>query len=266
MCTHNSSTSLPVALSIASSDSGCGAGIQADLLTFSACGVFGTTAIAALTAQNPQSVTACVALEPAFLEAQIDRVFNFFPVRAVKTGMLFTADLIRATAEKLRTVAIPIVVDPVMIASSGHSLLQLDAIQVLVNELLPIATLITPNLDEAEAIMQLPARTSAERDTLATQMSQHFNTTVLLKGGHADSEVLVDILATSDGTLAHLSANRIHKINTHGSGCTLAAAITAHLAKGCALETAVRAGHQYLQRCLHHPLQINSVHYINHSG
>lgn len=255
---------VPVALSIASSDSGCGAGIQADLLTFSACGVFGTTAIAALTAQNPQQVTACLALEPEFLKAQIDQVFAFFPVTAIKTGMLFSQPLINEVVCCLRAHAVPTVVDPVMISSSGDALLQQEAMNSLINDLLPLATLITPNLDEVEAIMGSRPQSADEMGRVATAMAARFNTAVLLKGGHLNSDSLVDVLTQPNGSTAKFYAERIRGVDTHGSGCTLSSAITAFIAKGHALEDAVQRGHHYLQQTFRKPLVLNGQAFLNH--
>ena len=258
--------STPTALSIASSDSGCGAGIQADLLTFAACGVFGTTAIAALTAQNPQSVSVCIDLDPAFLKAQIDQVISFFPVTAIKTGMLFSKPLIDEVVRCLRITQIPIVVDPVMIASNGVSLLQQDAVDILIEKLLPLATIITPNLDEVEVIMGVRPQSADAMAYAAIQMAAKFNTAVLLKGGHLNGDGLVDVLAHPDGNTTELHAQRIYNVNTHGSGCTLSSAIAAFLAKGHQLNQAVQHGHHYLQQTIRRHLSIKDQAYLNHFG
>lgn len=256
--------SLPTALTIASSDSGCGAGIQADLLTFAALDVFGTTAIAALTAQNPQSVTACVPMEPEFLRSQIDQVLTFFPVQAIKTGMLYSQPLILEVARSLHHHPMPLVVDPVMVSSSGHSLLQPEAKLALINELLPRATLITPNLDEAEAIMGARPQSFDEMSNTASAIAARFNTAVLLKGGHLTGDALLDVLAHPNGDTYNFYSKRILNIDTHGSGCTLSAAITAQLAKGYDVYRAVEHGHNCVQQMMLKSLSFRGKKFINH--
>lgn len=257
--------SLPVALSIASSDSGGGAGIQADLLTFAACGAFGTTAIAALTAQNPEGVRACFPTTPDFLKAQIAQVLSYFDVQAIKIGMLFNEALIEATAEALKGSNIPTVIDPVMIATSGAALLEPQAQKTLEEKLFPLATLITPNLDEAQALLGTHPQNPAEMLTAAQTLATRYRCAVLLKGGHLDSEQLTDIVAEPGGESFELTTQRIPNINTHGSGCTLSAAIAAHLALGKTLPQAVKQAHQYLNECLKQGLQIGEDTFINHA-
>lgn len=225
---------VPVALTIAGSDSGGGAGIQADLKTFEAHGVFGTSAITLVTAQNTCGVHAAHALPPELVTAQIEAVLDDFPVVAVKTGALGNAGIIRAVAAALRGRGLPLVVDPVLLAKSGDALLDTDALGVLRGELLPLATLITPNLPEALELFGLD---------LPQQLP------LLLKGGHADGETVMDELQTPEHCL-QLHAPRQHTRHTHGTGCTLSAAITAHLALGLALPDAVRAAHAYVQAAI----------------
>ncbi len=240
---------LPVALSIAGSDSGGGAGVQADLLTFAANGVFGTTAITCLTAQNPDGVSGVVAIEPAFVAEQARQVFRFFNVRAVKTGMLFNAPIIAAVAALLGEQRnVPVVVDPVMVATSGAALLQPDAVAAVCAQLLPLAALVTPNLDEAAVLLGRRPADEAAMQAGALELARQFGVPFLLKGGHLGGEQLVDVLAMPDGVVERWSGARIGGVDTHGSGCTLSSAIAAQLALGRSVRDAVAAGRDYL-RC-----------------
>ena len=260
------SDSLPVALTIAGSDSGGGAGIQADLLTFAALGVFGVTVPTCLTAQNPESVSAIVPLKATFVAEQIRQVTNYFEVRALKTGMLFCPTIIETAAHFIQNHPnIKAVVDPVMVASSGDTLLKRSALTALKQQLLPHATLLTPNLDEASGLLGRPLEKLDDLYTAATELAQTYRTAVLVKGGHLDSHELTDILTGPDGRLlTTLSYPRIKGVDTHGSGCTLSAAITAELAKGQSLTTAVKRAHAYIQKTLQQPLRLNGQAFINH--
>lgn len=256
---------LPVALSIAGSDSGGGAGVQADLLTFAANGVFGTTAITCLTAQNPDGVSGVVALEPEFVAEQARQVFRFFAVRAVKTGMLFNAPIIAAVAGLLREHReIPVVVDPVMVATSGAALLQPEAVAAVSAQLLPLAALVTPNLDEAAVLLGRRPGDEAEMRAGALELAKRFGVPFLLKGGHLRGNELVDVLATPDGGLSRWACLRIEGVDTHGSGCTLSSAIAAQLALGRALPEAVAAGRDYLRRGLERGAAVGGRTFIAH--
>lgn len=258
---------LPVALTIAGSDSGAGAGIQADLLSFAANGAFGTTAITCLTAQNPDGVSAVHAAPPDMVAAQIRQVLAHYPVRAAKTGMLLDAGIIGAVQEALRPhPALPLVVDPVMVATSGARLLREDAIEALRGRLLPRATVITPNLDEAELLLgRRPRETAAGMADDAAALARAFGTAVLLKGGHAKGDRLVDVLVDREGrTVATLEATRVADVDTHGSGCTLSAALAARLAAGDGLADAFAAAHAYLQRGLRGAIQAGPRRQIGH--
>ncbi len=224
----------PVALTIAGSDSGGGAGVQADLKTFEAHRVFGTCAITLVTAQNTLGVQALDYLSPQLVRAQIRAVLSDFPVCAVKTGALGRPELVQVVAEELRGLGLPLVVDPVMLAKSGDSLLDAEALHTLITELLPLATLITPNVPEWAALQAAGAPRALP---------------LLLKGGHAEGELVTDELCTLTHSLT-LTAPRLHTRHTHGTGCTLSAAITAHLALGQDLERSVRSAHAYLQAAL----------------
>ncbi|MEO0794993.1 MAG: bifunctional hydroxymethylpyrimidine kinase/phosphomethylpyrimidine kinase [Verrucomicrobiota bacterium] len=255
-------TETPVALTIATSDSGGGAGIQADLLTFRQCNCFGVSAFAALTAQNPEGVSAIHELPPEFLQAQLMQLIDYFPIRAAKTGMLFSDSLIRTTAAFIRENEIPLVVDPVMVSTSGARLLQEDAIQTLKQELLPLATLITPNLDEAGVLLGQRPETIEDMESATQTLARDYGTAVLLKGGHLASDQIQDLLVSADGKMERISSTRIHGVDTHGSGCTLSAAITANLANGQGMANAVRSGHAFLTEGMRHPVVIKGRAFI----
>ena len=237
----------PIAVTIAGSDSSGGAGIQADLKTFSALGVYGASVITALTAQNTRAVTGIHDVPADFITAQIDAVFSDLAVGAVKIGMLSQAATIEAVAAGLtRHAAKNIVLDPVMIAAAGDRLLAAEAVAVLRRVLIPRATLITPNLPEAAALLDTPeAKTEPEMKDQAQRLLQLGAAAVLIKGGHAKGAESVDFLV--EGTsVARLAADRIPTVNTHGTGCTLSSAIAAGLAKGLPLAEAVRQAKAYV--------------------
>ena len=240
------------ALTIAGSDSGGGAGIQADLKTFEALGVFGTSAITAVTAQNTRGVTEVVVLEPEIVVAQIQAVASDFDLGAVKTGMLATAPIVRAVAETLARLALsPVVVDPVMVATSGDALLAPDAVEAYRRELFPLATLVTPNTHEAEALVGFPVRTLDDARRAADALRQP-GRAALVKGGHLEGETdAVDVLADDEGEHMYRT-ERIDTTSTHGTGCTLASAIAAHLARGESLRDAIANARNYLTDALRH--------------
>ena len=241
----------PVALTVAGSDSSAGAGIQADLRMFSALGVFGTTAITALTAQNPSRVTDVVGMEAGFLTAQMHAVLEAFPVAAMKTGMLWSREIISAVAELLEsTPNLPCVVDPVMIATSGAKLVADEAIETYCHSLFPRAALMTPNIDEAQVLLEGQAIDAEQQGEAAEALSERYGCPVLLKGGHLAGD-LVDLLF-EDGEVYRWSNPRLDGVNTHGSGCTLSAAITAYLAHGVSLKNAVEGGLGAVHRALAH--------------
>jgi hydroxymethylpyrimidine/phosphomethylpyrimidine kinase len=236
-----------IALTIAGSDSSGGAGIQADLKTFAALGVYGASAIAALTAQNTTGVTGIHDVPPDFIVAQIDAVFEDLDVGAVKIGMLSQSAAIVAIARALdRHQAKNIVLDPVMIAASGARLLADDAIVTLKKELIPRALLITPNLPEAAALTGASmAKSEAEMAAQAKQLLGAGARNVLIKGGHGEGPESVDLLIGPDLNI-RLAAPRHPSRNTHGTGCTLSSAVAAGLAKGLGLAAAVRAAKDYV--------------------
>jgi hydroxymethylpyrimidine/phosphomethylpyrimidine kinase len=231
----------PTALTIAGSDSSGGAGIQADLKTFAALGVYGASAITALTAQNTKSVTGIHLVPPEFVRAQIDAVFSDLEVGAVKVGMVAQLASIDAIAETLtRWSPRRIVLDPVMVATSGDRLLAADAIAALRTKLIPLAAVITPNLPEAAALLNdAVAASEAAIESQGRRLLAMGCPAVLIKGGHGQGRESVDYLVQVSGVLA-LPAPRAATENTHGTGCSLSSAIAAELAKGAALETAVR--------------------------
>jgi len=237
----------PIALTIAGSDSSGGAGIQADLKTFAALGVHGGSVLTALTAQNTQGVTGIHDVPPGFIAAQIDAVFADLHVGAVKIGMVSGAAAIEVVGAGLaRHQAKNVVLDPVMVATSGAALLATEAIDKLRRDLIPRALVVTPNLPEAAALTGATiARNEHEMEIQAREILALGARTVLIKGGHAEGAESVDLLIGQDGVL-RLSAARVSSRNTHGSGCTLSSAIAAGLAKGCPLHDAVRAAKAYV--------------------
>ena len=243
------------ALSIAGSDSSGGAGIQADIKTMSAHGVYAMTAITALTAQNTTGVTDILGSTPAFLAAQLDAVFTDIFPDAVKIGMVSSADLIRVIAGKLcQYKARHIVVDPVMVATSGSRLLQENAVEALKQELLPLAEVVTPNIPEAEILAEMPIRTPADMETAAERISRQYHCAVLCKGGH-DLNDANDLL-WKDGAGRWFNGRRIHNPNTHGTGCTLSSAIACGLAQNLSLVDAVEAAKRYLTGALEAQLDL----------
>lgn len=239
-----------VALTIAGSDSGGGAGVQADLKVFFRFGVYGTSALTLVTAQNTLGVQRVHLLPPDLVYAQIQSVAQDFPLHAAKTGALGEAAIVEAVAEAVRRFGIrPLVVDPVMVAKSGDPLLAKEAVAALKEKLFPLAALVTPNRLEAEALLGRPIRTLEEAEEAARDLLALGPKAVLLKGGHLEGEEAVDLLATQEG-VRRFSAPRVRTHSTHGTGCTLSAALTALLALGRPLEEAVAGAKAYLTRAL----------------
>lgn len=239
-----------IALTIAGSDSGGGAGIQADLKTFSALGVYGASVITAITAQNTKGVTAVEDVSAGVIAAQMDAVFSDLDIKAIKIGMVSRIDTIGTIAERLRQQSLPVVLDPVMVATSGDRLLREEAIETLRADLLPLATLATPNLPEAALLSGSAIAT--DRAAVVGQAERILSLgvrAVLIKGGHGSGPDSVDLLLDGE-SMQEFSMPRIETKNTHGTGCTLAAAITAHLALGLPLEDAIGLAKEYLQGAL----------------
>lgn len=243
--------SRPIALTIAGSDSSGGAGIQADLKTFAACGVYGASAITALTAQNTQGVTGIHDVPPDFITAQIDAVFSDLDVKAVKIGMVARREAIEAIVARLdRWSPRHVVVDPVMVASSGDRLLAPDAIDALRNKLFPRASIITPNLPEAAALLNDAIATNeADVERQGRQLLAMGCPAVLIKGGHGEGPESTDYLIDAN-TVIRLAAKRVATKNTHGTGCSLSSAIAAGLAKGESLESAARNAKTYVSAAI----------------
>jgi hydroxymethylpyrimidine kinase/phosphomethylpyrimidine kinase len=246
---------IPVALTIAGSDSGGGAGVQADLKTFMALGVHGTSAITCVTAQNPRGVRAIEAGSPKMVRAQIEAVFEELPPHAAKTGMLLSTALIHEVARAWKGRQCPLVVDPVMVATSGARLLQPDAIRALTQRLFPDALLVTPNVPEAEALLEMSIRAPEDLREAARKLHMRFGCAALIKGGHLRSErESIDVLF--DGkTEWLLSSPRVPGVKTHGTGCTYSAAITAYLARGEKLVRAVELAKQYITSAIANTLR-----------
>ena len=240
---------MKTALTIAGSDCSGGAGIQADLKTMTLNGVYAMSVITALTAQNTTGVRAIQEATPDFLKQQIDAVFEDIAPDAVKIGMVSSAELIRVIAERLRYYgAKNVVVDPVMVATSGSALMQSDALQTLTEELFPIASLITPNIPEAQVLTGLTIRSEEDMLAAAKQMGERYHCAVLLKGGHSINDA--NDLLYSSGKEIWFTGERIDNPNTHGTGCTLSSAIAANLAKGYSLSESVQRAKNYISGAL----------------
>ncbi|MEP5759918.1 MAG: bifunctional hydroxymethylpyrimidine kinase/phosphomethylpyrimidine kinase [Litoreibacter sp.] len=257
---------IPNVLSIAGSDPSGGAGIQADLKTISANGAFAMAAVTALTAQNTQGVSGIHLVPPAFVQSQIATVFEDIRVDAVKIGMIATADIAQAVAEALSERDVPIVLDPVMIAKGGASLLQPDAIAMLRETLLPAATVLTPNLPEAAHLLDTAtAKTRGEMEAQGRALCTLGPAAVLLKGGHLEGSESPDCLVSQD-TVTWFEGPRTSTRNTHGTGCTLSSAIAAQVAKGGDMISAVAAAKSYVMMAITHSdtLSVGSGHGPTH--
>jgi hydroxymethylpyrimidine/phosphomethylpyrimidine kinase len=238
-------------LSIAGSDSGGGAGIQADLKTIAALGCYGMTAITAITAQNTRGVTGIHPVPAAMLAKQIDAVATDIGVDAVKIGMLHDPEAAHVVAQAIQRYGWQkVVLDPVMVATSGDRLIAQETISVLVDELFPLATVVTPNLDEAALLLQRPITEETQLDAAAIDLLKFGAPAVLVKGGHLAGEQLTDVLAQAGQAPLRMSSARIHSNNTHGTGCTLSSAIACHLALGYSLGDAVQAARQFIYQAI----------------
>ncbi len=239
-------------LTIAGSDSGGGAGIQADLKTFAAIGCYGMSVITALTAQNTQGVTAIHALPPSFAIEQMTAVFTDIGADAVKIGMLYSAELIEAISETLNKYrARNIVLDPVMVAQSGDKLLQDDAIQAIKDHLMPVADVVTPNLPEAEVLLGQKIESFEDMQRAARSLAQFGSRSVLIKGGHLEESKSTDLLyLTEEDRFVSLEADRIASANNHGTGCTLSSAIAAYMSRGSHIEEATRQAKTFIHKAI----------------
>lgn len=270
------SANAPVALTIAGSDSSAGAGAQADLKTFSALGVYGLTAITCVVAETPGLVSKIEPVSAETVATQIALLLESFPVAAIKTGLLYSGEIAQAVARALRTHAEktnsalpPLVIDPVMVATSGDLLLQDDAIDCYERELFPLATLVTPNLHEAARLLGEPIANLAALRKAGAKLAEKYGVPMLLKGGHLDGDEAIDLLF-ADGNVTEFTAPFARGIATHGTGCTYSAAIVAGLAISLPLEEAVRHAKKYVTATIaqHHSWETASgapLHALNHS-
>lgn len=255
----------PVALTIAGSDSSAGAGIQADLKTFGAFGVYGLTAITCVVAEMPACVSKIEAVGADLVREQIEVLLRGFPVAAIKTGLLFSAAIITEIARTVREhQSIPLVIDPVMVATSGDALLQDDAIQIYERDLFPLARLLTPNLNEAARLTGQPISDLAAMREAGEMLAKKYGVAVLLKGGHLAGDQAIDLLFVN-GNVIEFSAPFSRGIATHGTGCTYSAAITAGLASGLSLEEAVRRAKEFVTSAIAQHHAWDQVHALNHS-
>ena len=255
----------PIALSIAGSDCSAGAGIQADLKSFSALGVFGLTAVTCVVAEVPGKVGSIVPVPPDVLSEQLDLLRDSFPIAAVKTGMLYSVDHVQVVIDWLLGCDhLPLVIDPVMVATSGDSLLRDDALAVYKEDLLPRAAIITPNLDEARALSGMEIGSLEELGSAAVELAAKFQTCVLAKGGHLEGDAATDVLAGADGTTREYSAPVIDGVNTHGTGCTYSAAIAAGLARGDALGDAISNAKRFVTAAIRDYFRWRETDALNH--
>ena len=248
---------VPVVLTMAGSDNSGGAGIQADLKTFTRYGVYGTTAVTCVVAEHPGRVSRITAVEPSMVAEQIRLVFEAFPVAAAKTGMLFSSGIIRAVAREIRRQKkTKLVVDPVMVATSGAPLLKPEAERALARVLFPLAAVVTPNLDEAARLVGRKLKSPQAAKEAALELAQRWKVPFLVKGGHLGLDQAQDFLAWPNGKTRLFSARRIRGVETHGTGCTYSAAICAGLAQGLSLESAVAKAKGFITRAIRGHLKI----------
>lgn len=255
-----STKSYPIVLSIAGSDSSGGAGIQADIKTFSALGVYGATAITAITAQNTLGVFSQLYLEPKLVYEQICCVMDDLRPSVVKIGMLANAEIIHSVADALSKYDVTIVLDPVMVSTSGHRLLSVESRDVIKEKLLPMSSIITPNIPEMIELTNMPLSNITEKETAAKLLLNHGVRYVLLKGGHEDGNVKTDFLFYFDSdklVTKTFSSETIVTQNTHGTGCTLSSAIASFIAKGDSIEESVAKAKQYVSDAISHGADIN---------
>jgi hydroxymethylpyrimidine/phosphomethylpyrimidine kinase len=261
-----STHSPPIVLSIAGSDSSAGAGIQADLKTFTALGVYGLTAVTCIVAEVPRRVSRIEPVTARMVREQIEVLLKNFRVGAIKTGLLCSAEIVCAVARAIHDVEkktarfIPFVVDPVMIATSGDNLLERDAIDAYKDKLFPLATLITPNLDEAALLLESSIKTRKQTENAAKALAKKYGVSILLKGGHLHGDNAIDLLF-HNGELTEFSAPFVRGVETHGTGCTYSAAITASLASGFSLVQAIGRAKKFVTESIKRHL-----HWTSESG
>jgi hydroxymethylpyrimidine/phosphomethylpyrimidine kinase len=247
----DSVATVPVALTVAGSDCSAGAGIQADLKTFTALGVYGLTAVTCIVAEVPGKVLRIEPVTARMVREQLAVLFKNFRVGAIKTGLLCSAEIVCAVAETIQAGgnktarSIPFVVDPVMIATSGDNLLEPEAVEAYKNKLFPLATLITPNLDEAALLLETTINDRRQMESAAKALAKKYRASILLKGGHLRGDNAIDLLF-HQGELTEFSAPFVRGVETHGTGCTYSAAITAGLASGFSLEQAIKRAKKFV--------------------
>ncbi len=247
------------ALTIAGSDSGGGAGVQADLKTFSAFGVYGMSVITSVTAQNTVKVHGITGLEPKFVGLQFEAVLTDIGIDGVKTGMLYQAEIVQTVASKLRQNPIShVVVDPVMVAKGGDRLLEMSAIEIFKKELIPVSTLITPNLPEAELLCGFSICSEEDIRDAAARIMELGCQAVLIKGGHSQGDA-VDLLFDGE-TFTEFTSERIDSRNTHGTGCTYSAAILSNLIQGCSMIEAIRVSKVFITEAIRHAFSLGKGH------
>ncbi|PYL03279.1 MAG: bifunctional hydroxymethylpyrimidine kinase/phosphomethylpyrimidine kinase [Verrucomicrobia bacterium] len=252
---RQSAATIPVALSIAGSDSSAGAGIQADLKTFSALGVYGLTAVTCIVAEVPGKVSRIEPVSARIVREQIEVLVKNFPIGAIKTGLLCSAEIISAVAKAIRSMhrnsasRVPVVIDPVIVATSGDLLLELAAIETYEKELFPLASLITPNLNEAERLLGTEIKDRQAMRRAGKKLEREFGTAILVKGGHLEGDAALDLLFVG-GKVVEFSAPFVRGVATHGTGCTYSAAISAGLASGLALEEAIRRAKKFVAEAI----------------
>jgi len=268
---HRLSTSPPVALTIAGSDSSAGAGVQADLKTFSALGVYGLTAVTCVVAETPGKVSRIEPMSAEIVREQIEVLAKSFPIAAIKTGLLCSSEIIAAVARVIvsltRKIEIPLVVDPVMVATSGDPLLRLDAIKLYETKLFPLAALITPNLDEAARLLGEKVQDRPSMERAARALSKKYGASILLKGGHLAGSKAIDLLFHR-GKITEFAAPFVRGAATHGTGCTYSAAITAGLVSGLSLEASIKRAKKFVTVAIrkhhHWKNRVGAVYALNH--
>ena len=266
-----SAATIPVALTIAGSDSSAGAGVQADLKTFSALGVYGLTAVSCVVAEIPGKVSRIEPVSAALVREQINVLAETFPIAAIKTGLLYSREIIKAVARAIvdfKRDHIPLIVDPVMIATSGDRLLEPPAVEAYETELFPLAALITPNLDEAAWLLETKIKDRQSMEKAVRELAKKYRVSVLLKGGHLTGSAAVDLLFAGN-KLTEFSAPFVRGVATHGTGCTFSAAITAGLASGLSLEDAICRAKKFVTQSIRGrfrwPSRGKSLDALNHS-
>lgn len=262
-------SSTPVALTIAGSDSSSGAGIQADLKTFTAFGVYGLTAVTCIVAEAPARVSKIEPVTAGTVQEQIKVVARSFPIGAIKTGLLCNSEVVKAVASALRMIArneeghVPLVVDPVMVATSGAELLDPEGLAAYEEHLFPLATLITPNMDEAGKLLGRSIADGTELECGARELATKYGTNILLKGGHLRDGAAIDILCCG-GTVTRFAAPFVNGVSTHGTGCTYSAAITAGLARRLSLQDAISRAKEFVTQSIAEYLSWGDVHALKH--